>query len=204
MTVLHTIFRLVFPERDTALMIRKADETQMLRSYRPQTYGGCISLSSYQNPLVRAAIREIKFHTNERAAALLSVLLKTWVTEHIHEPVLIVPMPLARSRLRTRGYNQVARVLAYAAHDTTFLSVADTLLTRTHNTKPQTSLDKKDRAKNVMNAFRIKSERAEGRIRDAHILLLDDVYTTGATMHAAKDALVPYHPASVTCIALAH
>ena len=204
MTVINNILRLLFPERTTAAMVREASEQDIECRYLPHASGECIALSSYRDPLIRAAIQEIKFHNNEHAARLLSTLLLLWTKEHVRTATRAVPMPLARARYRTRGYNQVARILSYATAAHPFLIHTDTFLIRIRTTKPQTSLDKEERAQNVAGAFGVKNQNAVSTIRGAHILLIDDVHTTGATMRAAKTALSPHHPASVTCIALAH
>ena len=72
---------------------------------------------------------------------------------------------------------------------------------RVRDTRPQTELARNERISNMRKAFIIKQPQ---QIVGKHIVLLDDVTTTGATLHAAKAALLLHHPASVTCIALAH
>ena len=95
-----------------------------------------------------------------------------------------MPIPLHRARLRQRGYDQaleLAKPLAAALH---LPLLADVLL-RTKRTTAQSRLDAEARQRNLCNAFRVG-----GRARlPAHVVLIDDVMTTGATLHAAARAL---------------
>lgn len=94
-------------------------------------------------------------------------------------PELIVPVPLHRGRLRRRGYNQaleLARPLAGALG----IPLRHDVLERVRATTQQTELDAKRRRANVRGAFRLRPRRDAGL--PAHIALLDDVMTTGATL----------------------
>jgi len=102
-----------------------------------------------------------------------------------HADVLVVP-PLARSRLRRRGFNQaleLARVVG-AARD---IAVDPWAVERVRDTAPQPGLSERERRANLRGAF-----RAGGRCRGARVAIIDDVMTTGATAeavaHALKDA----------------
>lgn len=204
MTVINNIFRFIFPERETARRVRTATDADIHRRYAPRAVDDCMAIASYRDPLVRALITEIKFHNNERAASLLGTLFTSFLNEQVREPTLIVPMPLHASRLRARGYNQVARVVRYAiAHNTRHV-LADNILVRSRKTAAQTSLDKTRRAENLAGAFAVRNQSAASRIQGAHLLLVDDVLTTGATMRAAKAVLLKYQPASIICLAFAH
>jgi len=111
---------------------------------------------------------------------------------------LLVPVPLGRARLRNRGYNQSER-LARALGRRWGRPVVD-LLVRTRDTAAQTALTPEARLANVAGAFqvrigdcglRISTERLESAIRNpkSAIILVDDVFTTGATLAEAARAL---------------
>ncbi len=78
------------------------------------------------------------------------------------------------------------------------------MLVRTRHTPPQTELDRAQRLKNLHGAFTINARGVPNTISSLHILLLDDVMTTGTTLRSAKAALATLRPASITCVALAH
>jgi ComF family protein len=99
----------------------------------------------------------------------------------------IIPVPLHRTRLRERGYNQSACICRGIAK-VTGIAGADQILVRQRNTPTQTTLTAADRVRNVGGAFALRS-RSVSIIRDRAILLVDDVITTGATMRACAMVL---------------
>ena len=90
---------------------------------------------------------------------------------------VVIPVPLHRSRLRWRGFNQAALLGAALARRLKCLLDAATLA-RVRSTPPQTARDRTQRARNVSNAFAV---RRPARVAGRRILLVDDVMTTGAT-----------------------
>jgi len=104
----------------------------------------------------------------------------------------LVPVPLHRSRLHKRGYNQaetIARGVRRAMHESGRgppLLVTDALI-RVRATAPQSGLDLAARAHNVGDAFRLGAGAA--LIRDRRVTLIDDVLTTGATLRACAAEL---------------
>ena len=102
--------------------------------------------------------------------------------EPLSAGAILVPVPLSRKRLRSRGYNQAAR-LAGALGAITGLAVAAELLKRARDTPSQTTLAPEARAANVAGAF-----VATGPVQGTFVVV-DDVCTTGATLVAAATAL---------------
>ena len=111
----------------------------------------------------------------------------------------IVPVPLHRSRERGRGFNQSA-VLAGALGRRIGLPVREALLLRHRKTRPQTGLTFAQRRLNVRGAFAVRAGVTIDKLR---ILLVDDVYTTGATAHACARALRRAGARSVVVLTLA-
>jgi ComF family protein len=102
---------------------------------------------------------------------------------------IIVPVPLHRKRKRRRGYNQ-AEIIARHLGELTGIQVNTKLVFRNMYTNPQKSLDNKERIRNLQNAFQMGKMEVEGK----HILLIDDIYTTGSTIDAiAKKFLENRH-----------
>ncbi len=125
----------------------------------------------------------LKFHGGLAAGRLLSQLLAERFAA-ADRPDALVPIPLHRSRLRARGYDQaleLARPLARHLQ----LPLRDDLLQRSRATAPQSRLDAKARRRNLRGAFTVPARAP----LPAHVALFDDVMTTGATLHAAARAL---------------
>jgi ComF family protein len=161
-------------------------------------------LSDYKRPAVRSAILANKFHHDTHAARLLSLLLTQWCNERLTGAIVLVPIPLSKRRQRDRGYNQVTHILSHIKRPD--VTVCDSLI-RVRDTQPQANLPRAKRLQNMKEAFSYTPTEAERIPPSAqHILLIDDVYTTGATMAAARTALTPHLlPHQVlTCIAFAH
>ena len=96
----------------------------------------------------------------------------------------IVPIPLHWTKKRQRGYNQ-AQLLAAEIGKQSGLPVYPNLLKRVRKTKPQKNLDDTGRKNNLKKAFKTK----ENNVQLSHILLVDDIYTTGSTINEAASEL---------------
>lgn len=99
-------------------------------------------------------------------------------------PDMLVPVPLSRRRLRQRGYNQ-ALLLAGEISRRTGIPLRDDVLTRTEDTLPMKNMAPADRQNNLKKAFHAYGNDVEL----SSIMLIDDIYTTGATVDACAHAL---------------
>jgi len=144
----------------------------------------------------RQAVHHLKYDGLRALGRELAARIVRAVRRPDH--ALLVPIPLARRRLRERGFNQ-AEVLAHALGEAWRLPVAPSLLQRRRETPSQTTLDPERRRENVRDAFLARPPRARGKGSDsmpsadsggaAAVILLDDVLTTGATLCSAAVAL---------------
>jgi len=114
---------------------------------------------------------------------------------------IVAPVPLHWRRFWRRRYNQSA-LLAWALGRQTGLKVVPDLLERVRATPSQGGLGRLARARNVQGAFRLQARMA-ARVRGARVLLVDDVYTTGATAEACARTLLRAGAAAVDVLTLA-
>ncbi|WP_425493493.1 ComF family protein [Marilutibacter chinensis] len=153
---------------------------------RPPPLDACHAAFVYGFPLDRLLPRA-KFHDDLAAGHRLggwmaAALAPALVTGG--RPDAVVPVPLHRDRLRRRGYDQ-ALELARPLAGRLGLPLHDGLLRRVRATRPQSRLDAAGRRRNLRAAFAVEA----AAILPAHVALVDDVMTTGATLHAAALAL---------------
>lgn len=111
----------------------------------------------------------------------------------------LVPVPLHTKRLRERGFNQ-SLILARALGNKYGMPVDFSLLKRRKFTLTQTGLDKKDREKNISGAFAAGSPE---KINGKNLILVDDVYTTGATVNECAKTLIKAGAEQVAVLTLA-
>ncbi|MGH7398868.1 MAG: ComF family protein [Candidatus Rokuibacteriota bacterium] len=130
--------------------------------------------------MAREALHALKFRGRRALAAPLGDLLTEAVEGRLPAglPELLLPVPLHPTRERERGFNQaslVARRIGRAWNR----SVRNDVLVRPRATRSQTELDAPARRGNVRNAFRLRRPQA---IVGRHVVLVDDILTTGATL----------------------
>lgn len=147
--------------------------------YAP-SYDATIALYYYQEPVARL-ITQLKFNHQLKYARLLGELLTDGLLKRQQQgyllPEVIIPVPLHILRLRERGFNQsleIARIVAKRLH----LPIDISSCQRQRATLAQSSLPAKQRKRNIQNAFKVLQP-----ITVKHVSILDDVVTTGHTVH---------------------
>ena len=161
-----------------------------LALYMPFTYKG----------IVDKAVPRIKFGKNIELARLFGAVLGTCVSDEGIRADLIVPVPLSDSRLKERGFNQ-AKEIAEPVARINNIPLADDCLIRIRDTKRQSEISEESkRANNVKGAFSVSDKWDISGLR---VVIVDDVATTGATLHEAAKALYKAGAAKVLCIAFA-
>lgn len=205
--LLRIIVDALFPQTIHGTLLASVTPEQFSRHYSPLPVHGIITLSRYQTPVIQAAVAACKFENNIRAAKLLAALPNQWITERpVPGTTILVPIPLSRERQKERGFNQVERVLTGMPKHTSLLIKRNWLI-RTINTDRQTSLDRTKRLRNMSGAFAPNPSLANVAWSNiSRVIICDDVLTTGATLTAAKAALLPHIPehVSVVCLTWAH
>jgi ComF family protein len=165
----------------------------------PPPLDRCVAAVSYGYPW-SGLITQFKFHGQPGWAVPLATLLRStpWVEPALEQAHLVAPMPLSRERLASRGFNQaleLARALAPA-------KVRAELLLRVRDTPAQAELGLAARLRNVQGAFAVEPLKT-GDVHGRHVVVIDDVMTSGASLFAAARALREAGAGHITAIVLA-
>jgi len=156
-----------------------------------------------ENSVVKDAVWQIKYMQNARVAALFAPTLEATlaaILARASSPFLIIPAPLSKARRRVRGYNQIEFTLSFTSFAHTH--VRGNILQKVRHTDAQSHTDSRDdRLENLAGAFRVADPAV---VRGTTIILCDDVYTTGATLHSMALALKSAGAARVIGLCLAH
>jgi len=171
----------------------------------PKPYGIARAFGIYDATLM-TLIHRFKYEGKIQLAKpfgtlLISVYYRFWEESSVD---LILPVPLHAKRLRKRGFNQahwLVKVWQEISEARCPLPpVTVDVLTRNRRTEPQTGLGRKERARNIRHAFSVSDHAA---VRDRKILLVDDVYTTGATVGECTKILLKAGVRQVDVLTLA-
>ncbi|MBQ9195583.1 MAG: ComF family protein [Bacteroidales bacterium] len=150
----------------------------------PYSYATGLLFYHHQNPYKRIP-QALKYGRDAAAGRHFGALLGRYLATapHFADVDAVIPVPLHWLRRLRRGYNQAA-VLSEAIAGVLGVPVLEDVLVRARRTRSQTSLSAEDRLKNVSGVFSVR--RAP---QARHILLVDDTFTTGATLAACHQAL---------------
>jgi ComF family protein len=159
---------------------------------------------AYDRSLVDV-IHCFKYRGKTRLAGPLGVFLwRTFCRYWGDEPVdLLLPVPLHRQRLRGRGFNQsdfLLREWKKHAHRAATPPIASGVLVRARTTVSQAGLSRRERESNIRGVFAV---RHPDQVRGRHVVLVDDVITTGATAGECARELLSSGAARVDVLALA-
>lgn len=171
------------PFESPETLARSPDHTCLACRLNPPIFDQALSIGYFEGPL-REAVHQFKY----RPCRSLAKPLAHWAAANM-QPVrnmdVLVPVPLHRTRLRERGFNQ-ALLLAHSLGKAFNIDVCFDNLKRMRPTKPQVELAGDERIKNVAGAFGLARPEA---VKDKAVLLIDDVFTTGATMNECARVL---------------
>ena len=159
---------------------------------------GLFAVWSHQG-VVKKALSEIKYHHSKDVVRdLVDILYKKLPQDLKGVGRVLVPIPLHRNRENWRGFNQSVEI-GRRLSELTGMDIVEDLLVRTKNTGQQVGRHKSERAQ-AMNGVFASKENASGM----DILLVDDVWTTGATMRSAASALKLSGASRVWGVVVAH
>jgi ComF family protein len=158
---------------------------------------------------MKDAIHALKYDRLHPAARGLGRMLAEAIAQLAPEApakMLVVPVPLHRAKQSARGFNQARSLAVHAlaflgkSHPEWRLMLASSTLMRLRETGSQAGLTPRQRRLNVRGAFSVNDP---SEVKARHILLIDDIFTTGATARSAAQALVRAGAASVWVATLA-
>lgn len=149
----------------------------------------------------RRLVTAYKYYDRTYATPMFSRWLQRAGVNLLAEADVLVPVPLHRWRLVRRRYNQSALLARELARQSS-LPCLPAALQRTRHTAQQAGLNRKQRAENVMGAFTVPT-RYQPQLAGKTVLLIDDVFTTGATLNACTHALLAVEVKAVYVLTLA-
>lgn len=204
------ILDILFPPRGRRKVARTVSvsnipaHTRCTRTRSGVTVNTC---TLYTNESVRALVHALKFDASPHAHTVCAQLLTDALTEHIAERVLfgehivITTIPASATRVHERGHDHLVP-LAHAVCTVSNATYAP-LLVRTRDTKRQMGLHATERLHNMHHAFACDSTYVRNQAT-MHVIVLDDVVTTGATLAEATRALHAAGIRTVSLWAIAH
>ena len=155
-----------------------------------------------KDSLVQTLITELKYYHNKKVGILFGKLMgeAIAVEEKFKQIDLIIPIPISASKINTRGFNQ-SEVIAIGMQQVWHRPMLNDVLIKKSWSNSQTKKNRKARLQQLPDLFFLqKPTNIEGK----HILLVDDVLTTGATLEAAVASLMTGSPASVSIAVAAY
>ncbi|MEO0980563.1 MAG: ComF family protein [Pseudomonadota bacterium] len=166
----------------------------------PPVFDRLRSVAFYEGSAQRLVLA-FKFGGKRELARPMGKWMSNAGREFLNPDCLIVPVPLHWVRMITRRFNQAGALAQVIAHDCGATYAPD-ILKRRKRTRRQVGLSADERQKNVRSAFRVEQSR-QGRLEGRHVVLIDDVITTGSTITACTKTLLAAGAASVDVLTFA-
>lgn len=165
----------------------------------PKNFERCFAAFAYENK-VKDSIYEFKYKNQRNYAGVYADCIMRRHGKNLLSLKIdgIVPIPIHSNKKRKRGYNQ-AELLADKLAERLGVPVYPDYLVRCNDTAPQKELNDAERIKNLKNAFKI----GENDVKLNTVLLVDDIYTSGATMVSCTEVLKAHGTGKVYCSVIA-
>lgn len=191
----------LFPPNPEELQLRALSPEEFIKiakSAGKTEFPFISSLFSYKDPLVKELIWQIKYKKNHHALECAAFAL----LKKIHEPTLLIPIPITKKRRKDRGYNQCEMIIdEILRQDRTGKFTKNfNLLIRNKDIEKQAFKNREERLSDIKDVFMIKDVVDKNQ----RIIIVDDVSTTGSTLKEARDGLLKAGYMNVECLTIAH
>jgi len=151
--------------------------------------------------ILKELIHKFKFQDREYLYRPLGELMARYLADTINQKIdLVTSVPMSKERLRERGYNQASLLAGVIARETGIM-FKDKLLYRQRRTRPQYRLSSEERKENLRGAFTLIQKQD---VREQTVLVVDDIFTTGATIEECALTLKRGGAKRVYALVLAH
>jgi competence protein ComFC len=202
------LISILFPDKEEIL---STDSFQTLtKAVNDNPY--IFSIFYYKNAVVKKLIKFIKYKGDKKVTKQISKIIYDYLLEDISEKIeisnfvrpIIIPIPATRHRMKEHGFNQCDRIVYYIEQidqDKYFEYNYKTLVKIKENQSQAHTKNRIGRLKNIKNSFAVCMPE---KIKNRNIILIDDVWTTGATLEEARKELLKAGARSVVAYTIAH
>jgi competence protein ComFC len=210
--VLKWVLDIIYPPTEIERLLRKLTINKIYRNCSKSLEindNEIFSLFRYQDPFIKDSIYELKNNKNEDSIRIFSALLFDEIYNYIYEnlinineKIIISYIPQHKSTFLYKGFNQSEELARKIVEFAPKIFEIKNLLNKTKKNTPQHEIkSKKKRILNIKNAFKFNGKE---NINDKLIILIDDVYTTGATLKESRRILLQSGAYKVICFTIAH
>ena len=184
------------------------------RDLPKNVYAAC----DYRDPQIKNALLFLKYYKKARLGSILGKILYERLLEDISDiriytrgaPIILIPAPLSKKRLKERGYNQALiialgfREAAQINIENPIFEIIDDLVIKSKDTKPQAKIkNRKERLTNLKDCFMINPKNKYD-LRGRTVIVIDDITTTGSTLSEIMSVLEDSGAKKVVGFAVAH
>mgnify|MGYP002542484380 FL=1 len=154
------------------------------------------------NSIIREKIIEYKFKNKPYLGKMFSEFFvkNEKMCGFFEKYDIIIPVPMTNKKIKERGYNQTEIIAKIISQNITNITMQKNVLIKYKNNKVQSQLNKEQRQQNVQNVYELNNEEI---IKNKNILILDDIYTTGATCNECVKTLRNAQPKKIGIITIA-
>lgn len=204
--ITHSITEALFPlqcyfcKREGEAICKKCLSSLSQPITTPAPY--VMSMYSFKDVKVKKIIHAIKYsHRKDLLVPCAQHIAKEIRLLEDYKSYILVPIPMPKLRQYMRGYNHADALAMYISRDTGLIVQSEVLIRNPNQSKKRQAIisSRKERFKNQHNAFIV-----EKNLEGTHIILIDDVTTTGATLHEARKKLLKQGAEKVYAFTIAH